>query len=194
MSSNGAVEAEEKLDPRIKRTRAMIEQAFLDVLQEKSFTSMSVQDITEKAGVNRTTFYLHFTDKYELVTYSMNWRFRQAVEGSMLDKGQLSPENLRALIMTLAGFVEMADSHCAVHEPQFEALMEAQVKQQVQAVLVQWLGKKDAMALRIATATSWAMYGLTAEWVKLKKRPKAEAFADEVAPLVMKILEFGQTA
>ena len=84
MSSNLV---EEKLDPRIKRTRALIEQAFLDVMLEKSFTSMSIQDITEKAGVNRTTFYLHFTDKYELVTYSMNWRFRQAIErASACDK------------------------------------------------------------------------------------------------------------
>src|SRR5258706_11824869 len=103
MSSN-PLEAE-KLDPRIKRTRALIEQAFLDVLLEKSFSSLSVQDITEKAGVNRTTFYLHFTDKYELVTYSMNWRFRQAVEKGMQDASQLSPENLPALMVTLAAFL-----------------------------------------------------------------------------------------
>lgn len=191
MSSHSA-EAEEKLDPRIKRTRAMIEQAFLEVLQQKSFSSMSVQDITERAGVNRTTFYLHFTDKYELVTYSMHWRFGQALEQALLDGSQLSPDNLRALIVTLAEFLLMADSHCAVHEAQFESLMETQVKKQVQAVLFQWLRKTDTGTQQLVTATSWAIYGLTAEWVKQKRRPKSDAFANEILPLVMGILGVGQ--
>ncbi len=194
MSSNLSIEAEGKLDPRIKRTRALIEEAFLSILSEKSFPSISVQDITERAGVNRTTFYLHFTDKYELVTYSMNWRFRQAVEKATLIDGQVSPENVRALIVTLAEFVAMGESHCAVHEAQFAALMEAQVKQQVQAVLQGWLGKPRSTTQQVAIAASWAMYGLTAEWVKLKKRPKVDAFANEVLPLVMKILGLGQAA
>ena len=71
MSSKLAVE-EEKIDPRIKRTRALLGQAFSEVLAEKGFQSISVQDITEKAGVNRTTFYLHFSDKYALLDYSVS--------------------------------------------------------------------------------------------------------------------------
>ena len=81
-----------------------------------------------------------------------------------------------------------------MHESQFEALMEAQVKKQVQATLQQWLERDDAVTKQIVTATSWAMYGLTAEWVKRKKHSSVEDFASEVLPLVTGILEIGQTA
>ena len=53
MSSNLPVE--EKLDPRVLRTRNLLGKAFIEVLAEKGFQAISVQDITERAGVNRTT-------------------------------------------------------------------------------------------------------------------------------------------
>jgi hypothetical protein len=47
---------EEKLDPRVKRTRSLILQAFGDLLAQKSFDTISVQDVTDKAQINRATF------------------------------------------------------------------------------------------------------------------------------------------
>lgn len=44
---------EEKLDPRVKRTRGLILQAFSSLLAEKGFESISVQDVTDKAEINR---------------------------------------------------------------------------------------------------------------------------------------------
>ena len=67
---------EEKLDPRIKRTRALLEKAFMEVMIEKGFQAVSVQDITEKAGVNRATFYDHFTDKYAFLDHSIRHGFK----------------------------------------------------------------------------------------------------------------------
>ena len=52
----------EKLDPRVKRTRTLLEQAFMDLIQEEGFQGVTVQDIAERAGVNRATFYAHFAD------------------------------------------------------------------------------------------------------------------------------------
>src|SRR5215208_6675732 len=62
---------EEKLDPRVKRTRGLILQSFMEILPEKGFQAVSVQDITDKAGINRATFYAHFTDKYQLLDRSI---------------------------------------------------------------------------------------------------------------------------
>jgi hypothetical protein len=59
MSPNSK-ELEEKLDPRVKRTRSLILQAFGELLTEKGFEAISVQDITDKAEINRATFYKHF--------------------------------------------------------------------------------------------------------------------------------------
>ncbi len=52
-------------DPRVKRTRQLLLQAFMALLEEKQHIySISVQDIAERATVNRATFYAHFEDKY----------------------------------------------------------------------------------------------------------------------------------
>ena len=56
-----------KIDPRIRRTRQMLFQAFQDLLAEKTFDLISVQDIAERSTLNRATFYDHFTDKFALL-------------------------------------------------------------------------------------------------------------------------------
>jgi len=49
------------------RTRGQIQSAIYQLLQEKSYTEMSIQDIVDQADVGRGTFYLHFKDKDEAV-------------------------------------------------------------------------------------------------------------------------------
>jgi hypothetical protein len=50
----------EALDPRVRRTRQLLQKALQKMLQQKEFEEISVQDITEAATVNRATFYDHF--------------------------------------------------------------------------------------------------------------------------------------
>nr|WP_237167864.1 TetR family transcriptional regulator [Paenibacillus yonginensis] len=48
-------------DPRVIRTRQLFVQAFNDLVEiKRNLYSISVQDITKQAAVNRTTFYSHF--------------------------------------------------------------------------------------------------------------------------------------
>ncbi len=187
---------EEKIDPRVKRTRGLLEKAFMEVLAEKAFQSISVQDITEKAGVNRATFYAHFTDKYALLDHSMRQGFMDEIEKSLLNACHYSEENLKALVVTVCEFLSNAYSHCSVPDPQFESLMEAQVKNVVQGLLQAWLEEAGSEfdQKTAATAASWAIYGLVLQWSheKSKKRPSAEKFAEQVLPLVRANLRLGQ--
>jgi AcrR family transcriptional regulator len=189
---------EEKLDPRVKRTRQLLENAFLEVAAEKGFQAISVQDITEKAGVNRATFYAHFPDKYALLDYSIRQEFRHELEKRMLNVCSFSMENLRALIVTVCEFISVASSHCNPPSQQFESVMEAQVKMQVQELLQKWLETLtiEADQKLAATAASWAIYGLATQWShdKNKKRPTAEEYADQVLPLIAGNLRLTQIA
>lgn len=63
---------------QLKIVKETIIEAFLQLLHEKSFEELSVKEIIQKAGFSRSTFYLHFADKYELmedVRRSLNGRF-----------------------------------------------------------------------------------------------------------------------
>jgi AcrR family transcriptional regulator len=189
---------EEKLDPRVKRTRQLLEQAFLEVATNKGFQSVSVQDITEKAGVNRATFYAHFADKYELLDYSVRQGFRQELEKRMLSVCTFSTDNLRALIITVCEFTATASAHCNPPSSKFEQVMETQIKLQIQELLQKWLEKeKTDIDPKIAsTATSWAIYGLAMQWThdKSKKRSTVETFADQVLPVISGNLRLVQPA
>ena len=59
-------------DLRVRRTRKMLQQAFLECTTEKGFAALTVRDITERAMVNRSTFYRHYLDKYDLLEHYLN--------------------------------------------------------------------------------------------------------------------------
>ena len=57
---------ESKQDLRIVKTRSNIKSAFIQLLREKDFNHITVQDILDRALINRKTFYHHYQDKYDL--------------------------------------------------------------------------------------------------------------------------------
>lgn len=61
------LEKENNLDRRKRRTRQCLKDALISLLGEKDFQSITVQDITNIADVNRATFYAHYHDKYDLL-------------------------------------------------------------------------------------------------------------------------------
>ena len=55
-----------KTDRRILRTRDRLGDALITLIQEKPFDQVTVQEVLDRAGVGRSTFYLHYRDKDDL--------------------------------------------------------------------------------------------------------------------------------
>src|SRR5438093_242162 len=55
-----------KLDARARRSRDALGSALIALMQEKPFDAITVQDVLDRAGVSRSTFYQHFSDKDDL--------------------------------------------------------------------------------------------------------------------------------
>jgi len=55
-----------KWTQRQERTRRHFYEAFVDLMKQYGFQAITVKDIVERAGYNRSTFYVHFQDKFEL--------------------------------------------------------------------------------------------------------------------------------
>jgi len=56
-----------RTDPRVLRTRQLIRDAFVDLLQETDLEKITVNRIAERATINRVTFYLHYRDIPEML-------------------------------------------------------------------------------------------------------------------------------
>lgn len=57
---------ETKTDLRVIKTRANIKNTFIELLSKKAFNEITIQNILDQALINRSTFYKHYSDKYEL--------------------------------------------------------------------------------------------------------------------------------
>jgi AcrR family transcriptional regulator len=60
------------LDRRSRRTRRMLKEAFFALVLEKGYDGVTIEDITDRADLGRTTFYLHYRDKEELLVESID--------------------------------------------------------------------------------------------------------------------------
>jgi AcrR family transcriptional regulator len=63
---------DKKIDRRINRTRKLLRAALLELILEKGFEMVTVEDITDRADLGRTTFYLHYKDKEDLLFENIN--------------------------------------------------------------------------------------------------------------------------
>lgn len=70
--TQGVAMAEKKEYRNARRSRMLISQAFLDLLQEKPFEKITATDIIRRADVNRSTFYAHYPDVRGLVEELLN--------------------------------------------------------------------------------------------------------------------------
>ena len=59
--------AEKKPDRRVRRTRMLLRQALTELLETKDARSITVQELTDRADLNRGTFYAHYRDVYDMM-------------------------------------------------------------------------------------------------------------------------------
>ena len=68
-------------DLRVIKTKKYIEESFIYLLRQKDFNKITVQDILDRALINRSTFYKHYTDKYQLAETLCNEVFDLLITG-----------------------------------------------------------------------------------------------------------------
>ena len=56
-----------QIDERVRRTRARLGSALVALIHEKPFNDVTVQEVLDRASVGRSTFYLHFRNKNDLL-------------------------------------------------------------------------------------------------------------------------------
>jgi AcrR family transcriptional regulator len=183
------------LDPRIRRTRQLLQGALRNLLEQKEFDKISVQDITEAATVNRATFYAHYEDKFALLGELIRVTFLDllAQRNAKFDGGCSTA--FQVIILAVCDYLsELQKSH-SFNQHQFEPFVEATVIDQIRIVLLDGFQRhpmeRNIPAEMIAATASWAIYGAVKQWVNTSERISAEEFVSVAVELVRPILMAG---
>lgn len=79
-------------DRRVQRTRELLQNALIELMEERGYNAVTIQDIADRANVGRTTFYLHFNSKDELFMSCHETAVAHFYFGQLSREELLSPE------------------------------------------------------------------------------------------------------
>lgn len=171
----------DNLDPRVARTLQSLSGAMMGLLQEKSLARITVQDIADRAGINRATFYSHYEDKYAFFMAMIRDMFAQQLERHLSADAPFSRDNLRSLILAVCELQGGVNGHCSPADQQFLPIFEMEMQGQIQERLQAWL--PDAAELQ-ARVMSWGIFGAVNDWARASQDQSADEFANQLAQLL----------
>lgn len=108
---------ESKQDRRIRRTRKLLKESLIQLMQEKEFMNISVREVTERADLNRGTFYLHYQDTRHLLQDIENETLLEFQQ--MLDQYREAPQK-RSLMPMLNPLIDYVSENAGICRILFE--------------------------------------------------------------------------
>ncbi|PGL71807.1 TetR/AcrR family transcriptional regulator [Bacillus sp. AFS055030] len=184
---------------KVAKTRELIKETLLDLIEEKGFESISVRDITLKAGLNRGTFYLHYKDKFDLLEKSQN----EVLEGLKDRLKFVRPKELNEFysndmvyppILNVFHYLKENQRFVKIlistkGDPAFPKKMKEYIKETIYEKLVDIIEKEYLIDIPHEYATAFissAFFGLMEQWLE-KEEPISP---DEMAIMHLKLLKF----
>jgi AcrR family transcriptional regulator len=181
-------------DPRIRRTRQLLQGALTTLMQTKGFDEIAVQDITDAATVNRATFYDHYTDKFSLLEATVGGGFHALLHQRNVLFDGTCPSAASAIILAACDYLTQTHAGSACNrQSAFEPLIDAAMTTAIRRVLEKGMAKlNDNSAVSpemAAMAASWAIYGAVKQWFYTPNHPSAEEIVPSILQLVLPILQ-----
>jgi AcrR family transcriptional regulator len=190
----------ESTDPRIRRTRQLLQQALAQLLHTRDFDRLSVQEITDAAGVNRATFYAHYPDKFALLECMVAGRFHALLDERGVVFDGTCTSAITGIVLGVCDFLaqtlsQLAGTPCAAAN-QMPPHMESAIVAVVRGMLLDGIRKHPtasptppaASPELLASTASWAIYGAAKEWIRTPNRAPSEAIASTIQHLVAPLL------
>lgn len=184
---------------KVAKTKQLIRDTFVDLIEEKGFDAISVRDITMRAGLNRGTFYLHYRDKYDLMEKNQT----EILDGLQEAIKHMNPSELLEhysndmkyppiikvfeYLTANARFIKVLISDKG--DPAFPKKMKNILKTSLYEKILKLIGNEDAITIPYEYATAFissALFGVIEQWLE-KDLPHSP---EEMAYVHLKIVKF----
>ena len=191
MKTSCRTEASEDLDPRVRRTRKMLQDALAQLLKEKEFDKISIGDLAEASTLNRATFYDHYQDKFALLQSLVATQFEELIAKRNI-RFDSCEGALKSIAMAVCYYLAETIKPGSDALRQASAPMETAIVSVVRRGILHGFAKhppKSGMPVEILSSTvAWAIYGAAKEWVQGSKRMPVPKIGETIENIIKPIL------
>lgn len=99
----------EKVDRRIRKTKTQLRRGLARLLQKKSISEITVKELVDEVDINRSTFYLHYTDIYQMLQKIEEEAMEDITQ--VMETCPVQHENQESVILFIARFFSILDSN-----------------------------------------------------------------------------------
>lgn len=178
-----------KSDRRIKYTKMMLKQSLVKILQEKPISKISIKEICETADINRSTFYVHYADQYDLLRQVVNETLQDI--NTYLDSYNFKvyePESFQIMHLIFEYIVENAELCKVLLGENGDISLQKEIMMIVQRQgMKEWTGNKaidsDIMEYMYIFGVN-ASIGIVQKWLQSGLRQSAREMASLVTKLI----------
>lgn len=179
-----------RVDIRVERTRKRLQEALFELAHERDFDLIAVSDIAERAGINRSTFYQHYSDKETVLADALDGIAAEA--GATLDAPLSLTEGPPAALFK---FLEHIEQHATIYRRIFvgsgSGVALARLRQHIYAAIedVARQAHRDHELIApidvIAAGVAGSIVGVIGAWLSRDELPPATEAAQWIWAVVL---------
>ncbi|MGM8365659.1 TetR/AcrR family transcriptional regulator [Virgibacillus sp. W0181] len=183
---------EPKMDLRIRRTRKLIMDSFMELSSKKEFKDITVKDIATEAMINRATFYYHFEDIYDLLEKVLSEVLLVNLDCTNYQNNELNEEAIVRTFIAITNFQKSLSNRChRGYEDTIARIIREQLEVIFYTMLLKQNNSEEDEALKItAVILSWGIYGVSVEWNRSSVKIPPEEFIKLAIPYLVSGIDF----
>lgn len=160
-------------------TKHALEDSLKTLLLRKPFNKITIGDLTKECGINRMTFYYHFTDMQHL----LSWIILDEVHQLLLDTNIYPEGCIRLLYKMKEDQIYIMNVYHSLHQEEFQSylfpmiqgLFKMKIEEEAQEISI-----KESDKEFIARFYSYCIVGLLIDWMKDDMKESPELLSDKM--------------
>ena len=179
------------LDPRVRRTRKLLQDALASLLKRKDFDKISVGEIAAESTLNRATFYDHYPDKFALLQCLVAAQFQDLIARRNI-RFDGCDRTLQNIAMGVCYYLSETLKSGTESSRQAGTPMDTAIVSVVRRMLLEGFalhppGPAVSVEL-LSSAIAWAIYGAAREWALHPNRISALKISEKIAAILQPML------